>query len=506
MINYNDCVVLGNSRDDLEFNMTREEFDDAMSKRGKILPSKVKLKWRCTNNPNHVWKKGYSFIKIGYGCPSCREISYSDCVALGNSRDDLEFDMTREEFNNVMRKRGNVPPSRVKLRWLCTNNLNHVWKKGYSFIKIGYGCPSCREISYSDCVALGKSREYLEFDMTREEFNNVMRTRGNVPPSRVKLRWRCTNNPNHIWFAHYRNVVEGTSCPRCREISYSDCVALGNSRDDLEFVMTREEFNNVMRTRGNVPPNKVKLRWKCNKVSDHIWKARYNSIQRGRGCPDCVEIYGLLGIYLHLAFQYIITIFLVSKNQKIYSETVVSVKSRRSQYKIDSIILNINNMNYLFLRLLNNPKLLNKLGLDVNSLKRLKAFMFDYTSDLSYDNIKDKRIKYQKRDIMLFIVGTRWNGWIINTNKQILNTKYKKLSIIRYDLFAELIGLEGKYLKLYKHALNLYHSFNLTDLRKFSEDLRFQLLQINGRDLYSTRDLISDLQNMNIDYYSFLRL
>ena len=132
--------------------------------------------------------------------------------------------------------------------------------------------------------------------------------------------------------------------------------------------------------------------------------------------------------------------------------------------------------------------------------------MFDYTSDLSNDNIKDKTIKYQKRDMMLFIVGTRWKGWIKNANKQIIYTKFRNVIIIRYDLFAELIVLEGKFLEYFNHALNLYYSFNLTDLRDFYENLQAQFLQKYGRDLFSTRDLDSDLQIMNIDYDSFFGL
>jgi len=503
VISYEDCIALGNSRDDLEFDMTRKEFDEVMRNRGTISPSQVKLRWRCTRNCNHTWEKGYSLIRIGYGCPRCREISYEDCVALGNSRDDLEFDMTREEFDNTMLSRGNVSPSRVKLTWRCSINPRHFWEKDYSFIKIGYGCPHCREITYEDCVALGNSRDNLEFDMTREEFDNAMLNRGNVSPSRVKLTWRCSINSSHTWPAHYRNIAGGTGCPRCREISYEDCVLLGNSRDDLEFDMTREEFKATMRCRGKKPPNKTKLRWQCMAVSDHVWKASYNSIQRGRGCPDCVKIYGLMGTYLHLAFQYIITMFFMSKQLKIYSETIVST---RRKYKVDSLLLNINNMKYLFYRLVNNPKLLNRLGLDINSLRILSAFMFDYTSDLSNDNIKDKTIKYQKRDMMLFIVGTRWKGWIKNANKQIIYTKFRNVIIIRYDLFAELIVLEGKFLEYFNHALNLYYSFNLTDLRDFYENLQAQFLQKYGRDLFSTRDLDSDLQIMNIDYDSFFGL
>ena len=61
--------------------------------------------------------------------------------------------------------------------------------------------------------------------------------------------------------------------------------------------------------------------------------------------------------------------------------------------------------------------------------------------------------------MMLFIVGTRWSGWITNANKQIIDTKYRNVSIIRYDLFAELIGLEGEHLESFNHTLNLYYSF-----------------------------------------------
>ncbi|MFX1504266.1 MAG: hypothetical protein ACFFDH_25120, partial [Promethearchaeota archaeon] len=357
---YEDCEKLGDSRDDLEFYMTREEFNKAMDNRGKKSPSQVPLKWRCTKDPEHIWSATYNDIKNGTGCRYCRgaiAITYEDCATLGNSRDDLEFYMTREEFNKAMDNRGKKNPSYVSLKWRCMKNPEHIWPATYKRIKRGSGCRYCHgtiAITYEDCVTLGDSRDDLEFYMTKEEFNKAMDNRSEKTPAFVSLKWQCAKYPEHIWSATYNNIKKPRGCPDCfgnNPITYEDCVMLGNSREDLRFCMTKEEFNDTMDNRGKNEPSKIPLNWQCTKYPEHLWPATYSNIKGGRGCRYCGDFYSLVGTYLHKAIQYILTHFFLILDRKCFSEIYMKTDPfLNKEYRVDSFLFN---KNYILNRLMN---------------------------------------------------------------------------------------------------------------------------------------------------------
>jgi len=447
------------------------------------------------------------------------KITYEDCIDLGESREDLKFNMTLEEYNDVMDKRGKIPPSHAKLKWKCKQDFTHIWTASYHQIKQGSKCIFCfgnisRRITIEDCVILGNGRKDLDFHMTYKEFNQAMKNRGALKPSQVKLRWICRKNSKHVLSKSYNNVKLGKGCNYCNDegkiTTYKKCVSLGNSREDLDFFMTVEEFNYAMENRGNTVPSKLNLNWICKEESTHIWKTSYNNVQNhNSGCPYCVEIFSTLGTYSHKAFQYIFTMFFLQKNLKLYSEVFVSYRYKNSKlmrYMVDLFLLNIDKSKYLYEKIRNNSKVLEELRLDPNYLKKIKAFMFDFTSDLSDQNIKDKAMKYQKKGMILFIVGTRWKQWKNYAHKRVIDTIYKNIVIIKYDLFVELIGLTGKLYNDFLHVFELLNFRDLYSLQGFSKKLRHNLLEKYGRDLYFTRDLISDLKDININYFSFFNL
>ena len=145
-ITYEDCVrVARESVKDIIFDMTFEEFNNAMENRGDICPTKTLLKWKCVKK-NDMWWTSYDDIQQGTGCPFCSErkqITYEDCVRVAReSVKDIIFDMTFEEFNNAMEKRGDKNPNKVLLNWKCLNK-SHKWQANYNHISRGRGCPTC---------------------------------------------------------------------------------------------------------------------------------------------------------------------------------------------------------------------------------------------------------------------------------------------------------------------------------------------------------------------------
>ena len=543
---YEDCIALGYARGDIDFAMTREQFNNAIKKgrEKRIPPSQVKLTWTCLRDEQHGrFPAIYSSVKgtrkkKGSGCSKCSiqdsSIHFEDYTALGNSRDDIDSAMTREQFNDVIKKGREKSkfPSHVKFIWTCLRDEEHgkfpaIYKdvKGTRKRK-GSGCLKCSiqdlSIHFEDYTALGDSRDDIDFAMTRKQFNNAIKKGREkaIGPSHVKFTWTCLRDEEHGRFpAAYGDVKgtpnrKGTGCPRCNEIQFEDCIALGNSRDDIDFTMTREQFNGA-RKKGKekgIGPNKVKFTWTCLRDGEHgDFPAAYSNVKdnpnrKGTGCPRCSDIFNILCIHVHTAIKYIVSSFLFDIGIKSYSEILVSRIYENFSWKdciIDSFLLNINC--YLENRILNSSKLLHELRLEGINLSNIKGFLFDYTADVSDKNISSKIRKYQKKDMLLFIVGTKWKK---NKKERVINTIYKNVRVIRYDLFAELIGFKDIFLNKFKQICKIFDNDNLgndslEDLYTFKEKLLSEFFKKSGRDLFRKKDLEIILESLNIDYYSF---
>jgi len=147
-------------------------------------------------------------------------LSYDDCIQISEKSDKgISFDMTRDEFNDIMNNRGKVVPSRIPLRWKCIEK-KHEWWAPVDNIRKGYGCFYClgsRPIVYEDCIRIAEeSDKNISFDMTKDEFNDIMNDRGKVAPSRVPLKWKCTAK-GHYWWTIYAFIQSGYGCPYCGE-------------------------------------------------------------------------------------------------------------------------------------------------------------------------------------------------------------------------------------------------------------------------------------------------
>lgn len=91
----------------------------------------------------------------------------------------------------------------------------------------------------------------------------------------VKTLWECAKG--HRWEARYHDICHNDSgCPKCLKKVEKDYLVLAKSR---KFKWVGEVFPKNTHT---------KTLWECKK--GHKWKAHYNSIQQGNGCPYCYGI------------------------------------------------------------------------------------------------------------------------------------------------------------------------------------------------------------------------
>jgi hypothetical protein len=212
-----------------------------------------------------------------------RPISFLDYKLLAKNKNFI-LAVTEVEFKSIMKKRLSAP-SKEKIPWKCEKG--HLWWATYNNIKQhNSGCPYCygnKAISYNSCLELAKLKN-LEVLTSQKKYQYLLE-RQYSRPSKIKLKWSC--NSGHAWYACYDHIKNAnTSCPHCygnTPITYMKYKSLARKRG-FKIHTTQNEFKDLLKSKKSVP-SKMGLNWKCTR--GHIWKAPYNDIQQGKGCPKC---------------------------------------------------------------------------------------------------------------------------------------------------------------------------------------------------------------------------
>lgn len=187
---------------------------------------------------------------------------------------------------------------------------------------------------------------------------------------------------------------------------------------------------------------------------------------------------GYLG---HQCINKTLTKFFQGKNIKYYCELEIFHDYRR----VDGLLINIG---YLYRRLFNlhNAYYLNTiLNIDINIYSKIKAIIFEFTSDITFANVIKKVSKYQHPQIMLFIINTGkyWKdptSIIINDIDVIYPDNFR---IINYNFFLKLIGLDEEYKKRFLEIIEYISKRDIENLKKCSSS---NLTLNHGKELRKT--------------------
>ncbi len=209
--------------------------------------------WRCAEG--HEWSATYGNIRNGSGCPHC----------AGNGP------KTEQDYRALADLRaiewlGSFPKTtKDKTNWRCAEG--HEWLAPYNYISSGTGCPHCAG----------------NIPKTEQDYHSLASERGfrwvgEFPSgANAPTRWQC--HQGHEWETSYGNIGQGTGCPHCAGLAPRDS-------DDYKSRAKQRGFEWI----GPLPKNtKEKSWWRCE--VGHEWAAIYNSIQQGRGCPQCEGIF-----------------------------------------------------------------------------------------------------------------------------------------------------------------------------------------------------------------------
>ncbi len=148
----------------------------------------------------------------------------------------------------------------------------------------------------------------------------------------------------------------------------------------------------------------------------------------------------------------------------------------------DGLILN--NEEFLQKRLQdpNNTNDISKIIHDIpsNSLmdqfNNIKAMQFDFTNNITDENIIEKSLKYQNPDLMLYIVGTKWYPYdsVKNLPKHEGILYPDNIKVICHDLFAEFIGLQADALENYEEIIDLNYNGDVSTLKSIHHTNRVE--------------------------------
>ncbi len=172
-----------------------------------------------------------------------------------------------------------------------------------------------------------------------------------------------------------------------------------------------------------------------------------------------------IGNYTHLNLNSLLTKVINDiPNQKYYAEPNIYSDKRRP----DGLILEDNN--FIHQRLSNSQTgryLIDKLDLDPKIIDHLKSTQFDFTNDISNENLINKIEKYQSEDTLLVIVGTRW--YLYDDIKHLPDEDRIKnpenVRVISHNLGADFIGLEGRDKDLYDKIIEFNYDHDLDSLK-----------------------------------------
>ncbi|TKJ20449.1 MAG: hypothetical protein CEE42_14810, partial [Promethearchaeota archaeon Loki_b31] len=174
-------------------------------------------------------------------------------------------------------------------------------------------------------------------------------------------------------------------------------------------------------------------------------------------CPNFRERFPLIGYLLlgtlfHLCINSILTDFFTSKRIKYFSEVPIFPPSWK---RADGFLFNDN-------------EYINNLMLNFG-LKNVIGVQFEFTFDLSEENLLEKILKYQHPNILLLIVGTNWDysgGIQYHLKIKNANILYpQNIKIINPLSFAKIIQLKDQFQDKFRELLEFNNIKNLDNLK-----------------------------------------
>jgi hypothetical protein len=241
----------------------------------------------------------------------------------------------------------------------------------------------------------------------------------------------------------------------------------------LQLILHRTLFSDLNISEIALEMENLGLNGQRGTISKNVLKYIYNNDKKNLNLRFPSDFNSELGTWTHICIRDLLSKHFTSKNYKYYSEAQIFPPSNK---KADGILLNIGQNRFLHNKLNHSDdgiRLKNKMGIKNDILQKIRAIQFDFTSDISDENIIEKCIKYQNPNILLIIVCTNWKNKRTNRSLPPLSNKIKiknNLCIISPKLFTEFLGLNQNLKQEFLKIISKSNEFNLTFLKQYHKN------------------------------------
>ena len=177
------------------------------------------------------------------------------------------------------------PKSNTKVWWKSCNG--HEWQQAiHHRVMHNVGCKECKRIENSllnNLPDLAKEWHY--------EKNGNLKPNDVSKSSKLKVWWKCLNDPAHEWEMRIETRVRNKSgCPICNKSSQKKGKL--PTLDIYDPILSKQWHPTK---NGNLAPAAVtpgmskKVWWVCPTNNEHVWEASICNRVKGRGCPYCAN-------------------------------------------------------------------------------------------------------------------------------------------------------------------------------------------------------------------------
>ena len=267
----------------IEYTQLMKEWDWERNNNLKIFPAKIthgshkKVYWVCKKG--HSWKAEVKSRVCGNGCKYCAGQAFTPERALSVKYPDIA-----KEWDHI--RNGNITPeqetygSHRKVFWICPKCSRSYATRIYNRVA-GKGCCYCchnPKPSKTYNLLLEKPTIAKEWDYNE---NYPVRPENITPYSNEKYYWICSNG--HSYSATVNNRSNNYGCPYCanQKTNIENCLVITNPDLAKQWYNKKNKETPYSVTAGS---NRFAW-WRCER--GHIWKAKINNRNNGKGCPEC---------------------------------------------------------------------------------------------------------------------------------------------------------------------------------------------------------------------------
>lgn len=230
---------------------------------GSYCNSKVPIRCKCLSC-KLLWSPTWNSLQSGHGCPKCSQVEGHRKTSSKPRFSSALIKEKMAKINSNVKMLGEYIKSDTPIRCRCMR-CQHVWSPIWDNLKQGKGCPKCA----------GKLQDTASIKRTLRSISPSIKLEEEYSKSDVPIKCSC-RECGYMWSPIWDNLKQGQGCPQCSNVA----------KLDISVVKERlRTINPNIRIVGKYKSGKP-IACKC-KGCGRRWRAGWDSLQAGHGCPHC---------------------------------------------------------------------------------------------------------------------------------------------------------------------------------------------------------------------------